>query len=327
MNKLLVGSIGLVAFMVIIIPGIVVLLWLNPLGGLDKMAPKEKDVTISVYRQDLKKIEKMPLEEYLKGVLGAEMPAAFEMEALKAQAVAARTYAVKSMHAYGGAGSQDHPEADVSTDFNKSQAWLDQKTLKERWGKKYDQYSQKISKAVESTRGEIAVYDDKPISAVFHSTSGDHTASAKEVWGNDLPYLQSVECHWDKASPRYKEEKTVTLSELSNALGEDAIAASVMYSGSSFMQIISLTESGRVKEIKIGDKTFSGQDIRNKLGLRSENFTVEQSNNGVTFATIGYGHGVGLCQYGANGMAKEGKSYKDILKYYYTGIDLKNIND
>ena len=119
----------------------------------------------------------------------------------------------------------------------------------------------------------------------------------------------------------------MSLKELSAAIGEDAVAAAAMDNGKSFIQIISLTESGRVKEIKIGDKTFSGQDIRNKLGLRSENFTVAQSGDNVKFATFGYGHGVGLCQYGANGMAKEGKKYQDILKYYYQGIELKNIKD
>lgn len=327
MHKLLAGMVALVLLLVIAIPGFIALLMRTPGERSDKMAGNADGVTINVYLHKEDTVRTMSLEEYVKGVLGAEMPAEFQMEALKAQAVAARTYAVKNMRSYGGNGVEGHSDADVSTDFTKSQAWLDEQSLRERWGKKYEQYWRKISQAVAATRGQIAAYKERPISAVFHSTSAGRTASAKEVWGNDFPYLQSVVCTWDQDSPRYKEEKTIAFAALEKALGQDAVPAAAMQGQSTeFAQVLSLTESGRVKEAKIGGKTFSGQELRSLLGLRSDQFTVRGGKQGLTFETLGYGHGVGLCQYGANGMAKQGKAYADILKYYYTGIDLKNID-
>lgn len=290
------------------------------------MASKAENLLIHVYLHEEDKVETMPLEEYVKGVLGAEMPAGFEAAALEAQAVAARTYAVKNMRVFGGSGVSDHPDADVSTDFTKNQAWLDTKILKERWGKKYAEYWQKISKAVDLTHGQILTYEDKPISALFHSTSAGRTASAKEVWGYDFPYLQSVECKWDEASPRYRDTKEISLAELEAALGADAGVMAAMQSGDGgIAKVISLTESGRVKEARIGSKNFTGQELRQLLGLRSENFTTSQKGDKLIFKTLGYGHGVGLCQYGANGMAKSGDDYQAILKHYYTGVALKNI--
>lgn len=328
MNKLVAATIGLVIFMVIVIPGVIVMLMGigQSAGGGGKMASKAENLMIHVYLHEQDKVETMPLEQYVKGVLGAEMPAGFEAAALEAQAVAARTYAVKNMRVFGGGGVSDHPDADVSTDFTKNQAWLDTKTLKERWGAKYTEYWQKISKAVDRTQGQILTYEDKPISALFHSTSAGRTASAKEVWGYDFPYLQSVECKWDEASPRYRDTKEISLSELETTLGADAGVMSAMQSGDgSIAKVLSLTESGRVKEVRIGSKNFTGQELRQLLGLRSENFTTSQDGNKLIFKTLGYGHGVGLCQYGANGMAKSGDDYQSILKHYYTDVALKNI--
>lgn len=326
MNKLFAGGFGLIAFMVIVVPGVIAMggNWL--FGRSEVSAVKLESAMLNVYLHEEDKTVAMPLEEYIKGVVAAEMPAGFEIEALKAQAVAARTYAVKHMRSFGGSGVEGKEGADVSTDFNVSQAWVDEKALKERWGGKYSLYAAKIAKAVDETNGQIAVYEDQPINAVFHSTSGEKTASAKEVWGGDFPYLQSVDCKWDKASPRYKEDKEVSLASLGKLLGEDAGAVAALQGGNQdIAKVISRTESGRVKEARIGEKTFSGEEARDLLGLRSENFSIEMQPGKVIFRTIGYGHGVGMCQYGANGMAKEGKKYQDILKYYYTGVDLKNI--
>lgn len=326
MNKLLAGGFGLIIFMVIIVPGVITIAINQIFDKSQVSAIKLESVMINVYLHEEDKTVTMPLEEYIKGVVAAEMPAEFEDEALKAQAVAARTYAVKHMRSFGGEGAADKPDADVSTDFTKSQAWVDDKTLKTRWGAKFDQYLAKITKVINETHGQIAVYQDQPINAVFHSTSGEKTASAKEIWGNDFPYLQSVACKWDKASPRYEEDKEIAIATLGNLLGDDAGVLAAAESGNQeIAKIISYTDSGRVKEVKIGAKTFSGQEARTLLGLRSENFSVNVQSDKMIFKTIGYGHGVGLCQYGAGGMAKEGKKYQDILKYYYTGIELKNI--
>lgn len=328
MRRLLAFTALLVIVLVIIIPALVVRFdFSGPALQGGGVIHKGEDVPIHVFIPELNKIVEMNLEDYVKGVVAAEMPAEFEFEALKAQAVAARTYAVKNMIAFGGPGLAEHPGADVSADHKQSQAWLSETQLKAKWGPfAYDRYWSKIGKAVDATRGQIITYNGEPINAVFHSTSGERTASAKEVWGYDYPYLQSVACTWDKASPRYNEAKEIALTEIEQRLGSDTgIMAAAQSGNAAVASIIDLTDSGRVDKVRIGSKTLTGQAVRDKLELRSTSFTVEHKGDKLIFKTIGYGHGVGLCQYGANGMAKEGRDYKRILTYYYTGVALKNI--
>ena len=330
MKKLLAVAVSLVIVMVIVLPVIIVGVDISGIGkgrGVNQGMKKE-DIAINVHLHEQDRIVTMSLEEYVKGVVAAEMPAEFELEALKAQALAARTYAIKNMTAFGGSGLPDKPGADVSSDHRKSQAWQDQNALRARWGPfRYEQYWNKITRAVEETRGEIITKQDEPINALFHSTSGEKTASAKEVWGFDYPYLQSVACRWDQASPRYAETKEFALQDIEQRLGADAGVVSAGQSGdSSSIKILAYTDSGRVDQIRVGSKTISGQAMREKLELRSANFSAELSGGKLVVKTIGYGHGVGLCQYGANGMAKEGRSYRDILNYYYTGVVIKNIS-
>lgn len=327
MRKALAAAAIWIVFAVIVLPGVVALLL-----GREEIVLRTKSgelaadgPEIRVYLHERDKVVPMRLESYLEGVLSAEMPAAFEMEALKAQAVAARTYAVRRMRAYGGAGAEGQPEADVSTNPAADQAWLDDETRKERWGKSFEMYRKKIAEAVRATRGQIATYEGKPISAVFHSTSGGATASAEEVWGYDFPYLRSVPCDWDQASPRYSETKRIPLAALSAALGEEADAMTAMQSGASPVQIVALSDSGRVKEARVGSKAFSGAELRRLLNLRSEKFTLQVEDGALAVHTLGYGHGVGLCQYGANGMAKAGKTYQEILRHYYTGIAVEKM--
>lgn len=314
------------AVIVIFIPMLVVF----SLRGADSYAgrsakPKEENMKINVYVHEQDKIVDMDLEEYVKGVVAAEMPAEFHIEALKAQAVAARTVAVKSMVAFGGLGYPDKAGADITTDFRQAQgqAWIDQEKMKQRWGAAgYQKYWPKINQAVDSTRSLIASFQGKPIQAVFHSTSGEKTASAKEVWGFDFPYLRSVACTWDQQSPRYLDVKSYSLDELDKRLGTDSKTTAVS-TGGQVAQVLDRTESGRVDKVRIGATVFNGQQIREKLDLRSNTFSIRQSEAGLEFITTGYGHGVGLCQYGANGMAKEGKNFKDILTYYYSGVSIE----
>jgi len=327
-KKGLAWAVLLVLVLVIVVPMLVV-------GGIHTRESKlgssgkggkGEDVVIRVYFHEQKKIIAMSLEEYIKGVVAAEMPAEFELEALKAQAVAARTYAVKNMAIYGGSGLPEQPGADVSTDYRQSQAWMGEEKLRERWGTNYDRFWKKISQAVEETRGEVATYNGEFIHAVFHSTSGERTASAKEVWGFDYPYLISVPCKWDQKSPRYYDKKEFSLAEVEQLLGpETQVLAAMQNDSSGAVKILNTTESGRVEQVRIGSKVLSGAAVREKLDLRSNNFSVEMKEGKMVFNTIGYGHGVGLCQYGANGMAKEGKDYRQILTTYYTGVALKNI--
>lgn len=324
----LIGAILAILVLVIVIPALIVrsTTLFTSSYSLKNQLGKPETVLINVYIAEQNRNAELELEDYIKGVVAAEMPAEFELEALKAQAVAARTYAVKNMVRFGGTGLASHVGSDVSTDPREGQAWQSSEQLKEKWGKNYNQYASKISRAVDETRGVIVTYQGEPIHAVFHSTSGERTASAKEVWGFDYPYLASVPCQWDRQSPRYHDEKKYSVAELEQRLGSDAgVVAAVQGGGGAPAQVLSLTESGRVDQVRMGTKTFNGQELRDKLALRSTNFTIEVQGDGFVFHTIGYGHGVGLSQYGSNGMAKEGMDFKKILTYYYTGVALKNI--
>jgi stage II sporulation protein D len=326
-KKVLALTVLLVMVIVIVIPTLIV-------GGINKPQPssersgkvlKGEDVFIKVHMHEQNKIVEMHLEEYLVGVVAAEMPAEFELEALKSQAVAARTYAVKNMVIFGGSGVATQPGADVSTDIKQGQAWLSGDKLRERWGSQYERYWGRMSRAVEETRGQVATYNGEFINAVFHSTSGERTASAKEVWGFDYPYLISVPCTWDQKSPRYHDKKEFALAEIEQLLGPETQVVAAVQNGSGATQIIDTTESGRIGQIRIGSKIVSGLTIREKLDLRSTNFKVEIRDGKMIFNTTGYGHGVGLCQYGANGMAKEGYDYRQIITNYYIGVAIKNI--
>ena len=330
MRYIAIGSVLLVIIAVIAIPSIVVLCTYDTnreLAVNKSTVLRGEDITIKVYMHEINQIVSMNLEDYVKGVVAAEMPAEFEGEALKAQAVAARTYAVKHMAIFGGTGSGEHPGADVTTDHKESQAWHNETKLKEKWGANYGKYWSKISLAVDQTQGLIITYQGEPINAVFHSTSGERTASAKEVWGFEYPYLQSVACSWDQLSPRYQDTKEISLAELEARLGTDAGIMAAAQSGGSadVVSLIDYTDSGRVNRVRIGSKTLTGLEVRQQLELRSTNFVVTAASDKLIFRTIGYGHGVGLCQYGANGQAKQKRDFRQILTYYYTGTAIKNI--
>lgn len=290
-------------------------------------AKTDDGVMIKVYLHEQKQIKEMNFEEYVKGVVAAEMPAEFDLEALKAQAVATRTYAARNMPMFGGTGSFSHPGADISTSIDEGQAWVDQETLKIRWGEnKYSNYWLKINRAVEETRGVVITYNGEMINSVYHSTSGGQTEDSSDIWGQTIPYLKSVACPWDQNSPRYKGQKQFTLNEIEGVLGPDAGVITAVQNGKSdLVQIIEKTSSGRVKRVRIGSKVFDGTVVREKLGLQSTNFIWAIEGDKVRFDTTGYGHGVGMSQYGANGLAKEGKGYQEILKYFYQGVQLSNM--
>ena len=326
MKKILVFAIALVIVIVIIIPTIIVgVNRIDSVSDRSGKSSKGEDVFIKVFMHEQGTIVEMNLEDYIAGVVAAEMPANFELEALKSQAVAARTYAVKSMLAFGGSGVVSQPGADVSTDYRQSQAFLSKEKLQERWGASYERNWGKISKAVDETRGQVITYNGEFINAVFHSTSGERTASAKEVWGFDYPYLISVPVSWDQKSPRYNDRKEFSLPEIERLLGAETQVVAAVQNGSGAIQVIENTDSGRVGQIRIGSKVLSGLEVREKLELRSTNFKIEIQGNKMIFNTIGYGHGVGLSQYGANGMAQAGHDYRQIITKYYNGVAIKNI--
>ena len=243
----------------------------------------------------------------MTGVVAAEMPASFSLDALKAQAVLARTYALKAMKT-----------GKTLTSSNATQNYKTTLELKNMWGGSFDTYFYKVKRAVDDTKGLYLSYNNDFIEAVYHSTSNGYTEDSSYVWGNSFPYLVSVESIYDNTNQSFYMETFLSYEDLSSKLN-DLITYDTEFS------IISYTTSGRVDKISINNNIYSGIKLREKLGLRSTSFEIEKNSAGVVFKTKGYGHGVGMSQYGANGMAKNGYNYKDILTHYYPGTILKNI--
>lgn len=246
----------------------------------------------------------LELEEYIINVVAAEMPASFNEEALKAQSVLARTYAKKMI-----------ANRKVLTDSVSTQLYKDNNELKKIWGNNYNQYYEKVKNAVIATSGEVLKYNDAYIEAVYHSTSNGYTEDAVNVWGNSFPYLKVVESNLDKQVKNYEVTTFLSYSKLSALLG-------FTVDNSIDFNIIEKNASSRVSKIIIGSNTYTGIELRAKLNLRSTDFDFEKTNDGVNIKTRGYGHGVGMSQYGANELAKSGLSYKQILSYYYSGTSL-----
>ncbi|MDK2821285.1 MAG: stage sporulation protein [Clostridia bacterium] len=288
----------------------------------------ENLVRVYLHRSDT--IEIMPMEEYLVGVVAGEMPASFEMEALKAQAIAARTYTYKRIEEAKKEPNKDHPGADICTDPAHCQAWASDDVLRKRWGlMNFWRYKLKIREAVRATRGMVLTYKGELIDPVYHSNSGGRTESAAAVWGGNIPYLQSVPSPWDKSAPHYLTNHSFSLDELEQKLGIklNTAVSSLPSAQNSLIKVKKKTATGRLKEVQIGDKIFDTVKLRQLLGLSSTNFTWQISGNKITFYTVGYGHGVGMSQYGANGMAKEGKKFNEILGHYYQGVKLRIIKN
>lgn len=269
---------------------------------------------IRVKRENKNEIVEVPFENYIVGVVSAEMPVSFEIEALKAQAVAARTYALKRMI------DNKNKEYDI-VDTVANQVYYDNEELKNRWKDKYEENINKVKKIIIDTKGEYLVYDNEIIDAFFFSTSVGKTENSEEVFIEKLPYLRSVESNWDaNTSPVFTEKKVFNLKSFYYLLG-------IKYNQKLNIEILKTTSTGRIKKIKINGKELTGSDVASKLGLRSSFFNIEKNNENIIIITKGYGHGVGMSQYGANGMAKEGYSYDQILKHYYQGVEIKKIKN
>jgi stage II sporulation protein D len=269
-------------------------------------------VEVSVYRSKSGEVERLPIEHYVVGVVASEMPAEFEIEALKAQSLAARTYIVKQLLSDQEFGLVNG--ADIS-DTVSQQVYKNEQELKDLWGPDFQQKMEKIRKAVYETRGQIIVFENQPITAAYFSTSNGYTENAEDYWSNAFPYLKSVESPWDVDSPKFNGEKVIAVTDFEKQLG-------VKISGSQIGEIVEWTKGHRVAKVRIGGKEFSGREIREKLGLQSTDFTWEKKGTDIVIRTKGYGHGVGMSQYGANGMAKEGKTYEDIIRHYYQGAEI-----
>lgn len=290
---------------------------------------------IKVYFPDTRQIQEMQLGEYLKGVVAAEMPSAFHPEALKAQFVAARTFAVRRMRVFQGKGGCSlNQEADVCADPKTGQAYITQEGLMARdrvSPKQAADFWAELEKLERETEDMVLRYNGALIDPLFHSVSGTVTEDAASYFGQDLPYLKSVDDHWGKDAPKFHSTTVITPMDIVAKLSVDgtnvalpALATSVK-AGQVPVQILSKTQSGRVKTVKVAGVTLTGREVRERLNLNSTNFTVSVRNGEVVIETTGNGHGVGMSQWGANGMAKEGRDFKEILAHYYQGSKLSTV--
>ena len=265
--------------------------------------------TIRVKDEKTNKITTLPFEEYIKGVVAGEMPATFELEALKAQAVASRSYAMYQMTV-----TKDK-DYDV-TNTTQNQVYLTDEELKTNWKDEYNQKMNKIKTAIQETTGEYLTYNGQIVNAMFFSTSTGKTENSEEVFVSALPYLRSVDSKWDEESPAFTDTYTFDLKDFYTKLN-------LPYNEKLNIEITEKTSTGRIKKLKINNQELNGRDIATKLSLRSNYFEIIQNENKVTINTKGFGHGVGMSQYGANGMAKEGYKYDQILKHYYQNTEIK----
>lgn len=267
-------------------------------------------------------IEKLDMDEYLLGVVCSEMPVDYDLEALKAQAIVARTYTVYLIQNGG-----KHEGADICDSSNCCQAWISKEKRFERWEEsKREENWEKIKNAVNSTKGKVIKYDGKIIKAFFHANSGGKTENVSVVWGGaDLPYLQSVETSGENNYSQYSSEIEISKSEFEAKIKSTHPEFTINYEEENCIEIKEYTSGNRVKTIKIGNIELSGVELRTILGLRSANFSFEINGDNIKFFVTGYGHGVGMSQTGADSLAKQGMLCEDIIKHFYTGVSIENI--
>lgn len=345
MKKLSILYVGVMALLIVLMPMIIVKscsvdYQTRNISNEKKPDPKpiasngKKEVdpvpTIEVYMHTTKKYEKLKLEEYVKGVLAAEMPASFNPEALKAQAVAARTYSYARLMKVYGPRDEAHPKAPVCTDYRHCQAYISKSDVIKNAGivngiKKW----RALEQAVKSTSGMMIYYKDKLANPLFHSSSGGATEDAHLVWGGKgEPYLTSVKSPGEEGTPGFittidisKEDFLNKLKALRPQTTLKPVSSTVSFAND--IQVASRTSTNRVMEVKICNEIFKGTEVRTALALRSTIFYFADDGDKIKITTYGFGHGVGMSQYGANVMAKGGADYKEILLHYYKGVTIK----
>ncbi len=293
---------------------------------IEEEATVDSKITIPVLIDG--SVQYLKLDEYLTGVVAAEMPASFPEEALKAQAVAARTYIIHKrwlvesgetidpMHK-GAIMCDDHTHCSAYTDLSVNAGAV--------FGDNADSYIEKITSAVHDTDGIIMEYNGEPISAAFHAISGGRTESAADVWGSDVPYLQNVESIEDETAAMYTSEVTYAVDEVKSLMESQLPSADLSVPVEEWFKDIVRSEAGGIMTISVGGVQVKGTWLRSVLSLASTDFTVEVEDDDITFRCTGYGHGVGMSQYGAKRMADNGDDYSEILTHYYTGVELRKL--
>lgn len=305
------------------------------IGKVEDVGKSEKEVinyetvdaespVIKIYNHNEGIVESKDSENYLYGVLAGEMSAKFDIEALKAQAIAARTFV---MYKKENPSSSGHNNSVVCTDYKHCQEYRSYEELKSTNGSKWmEEYYTKIKEAVDSTKGQILVYDGKAILPLYFSTSSGKTENSEEVFSAKYPYLKSVDSPYDGESPKYTSEVIISKSDFINTIKRNYSGIDINSNNlQENVNILSRSRGGSVDKIKVGSKELKGVNIRRIFKLNSANFEIKFDNDNVIFNVRGYGHGVGMSQWGAQGMAEEGFLYYEILKYYYTGVEIKDL--
>lgn len=278
--------------------------------------------TIKLLHHKTGEVEEIALDTYLYGVVSAEMPADYELEALKAQAVVARTYTIYKIN------NKKHENADICDDSTCCQAWVSKEDRLARWEEnKRESNWQKIEQCVNETKGKIITYENKPINAFFHANSGGTTELPVNVWGgSDFPYLQVVETAGEEGYNQYASEAEFSQDEVIEKLKSKYEDIQIDFSKDDEIQILEHTDSNRVKTVKFGNHELSGVESRTIFGLKSTNFEITKNENKIKFTVKGYGHGVGMSQTGADSIAKQGKNYEEIIHHFYSNVEIKDIN-
>lgn len=317
-----------VIFAIIIIPMLLIQSCEITKPEIEKQqAVVESNTMVSVYVTETRKVVTIDLEEYLVGVVAGEMPAAFQEEALKAQAIAARSYAMARINRYKEGGHPDHPGAALCNDVH-CQVWHSKDKLREIKPKNWMRdYWPKLEKVVEETKGLVMTYQGKLVDQpLFHSTSGGRTENSEDVFASAVPYLRSVESPHEQRAPYLTDVQIVSLSSfVSKVRNKYKDCSLTEQNAATAIKIIERSEGGRILRMQLDNKVVTGREIRDLLGLRSANFKIALNGKNLEFTTVGYGHGVGMSQWGANGMAENGATYEQILKHYYQGVEIQKL--
>ncbi len=280
---------------------------------------QQQEAGVKVFMHGENEVLQLDTAEYLVGVLAAEMPPTYHEEALKAQAVATYTYLLRKRQEQQNSPDSSLKGADLSNNSATHQGYLTKAQRYEKWGDRAESYEKKMKKAVEAVEGKVITYDGKPIIAAFHAISSGATQSAETVWGGEVKYLQAVTSAGDKLSPDCIKTVAITAKEFSDSVSE-LEGCELNGEAENWIGEIKTNSGGYVKSIEIGGEAYSGLQAREAIGLRSAVFTVEYKNGSFYFTTNGYGHCVGLSQYGADYMARQGSDWQEIIEHYYSGV-------
>lgn len=301
--------------------------WLLKGSSAARRIPWEGEPSLRVWLEDEARAVTMPLEEYVLGVTAAEMPASYAVDALKCQAVAARTRAVYACLALGGDGCRTHAGCDLCTSPSCCQAWKSEAERRQSWGEEAAVYENRIQSAVAATSGELLTWEGMPAEVLYHACSGGRTEDAAAVFAGGQPYLVSVDSPGEESYSGYESEQSMLREEAATLLNQAFPGCDVRAEElSEQVRVLEATASGRIQRVLVGSKTVSGTAFRKALGLRSTICEWRTEGEQIIFHTRGYGHGVGMSQAGAQAMAASGQDYRAILAHYYPGTSISSMN-